>query len=122
MENQDFRIRAWPVKHFVPTIGLRIENKNDGKVLAYSCDTMPIPGLIDLARNADILIHEAAGEGFAHSSARQAGEIATESGAHSLYLIHYHVWDRDPEPLVDEAAETYDGPVTLCRDGDIIEF
>ena len=28
MENNDFRITAWPVKHFVPTIGLRIENKD----------------------------------------------------------------------------------------------
>ncbi|NDJ62563.1 MAG: ribonuclease Z [Chloroflexi bacterium] len=43
LENEDFRIRAWPTKHFIPTIGLRIENKLTGKVLAYSCDTEPIP-------------------------------------------------------------------------------
>jgi len=122
LDNADFRITAWPTKHFVPTIGLRIENKRTGTVLAYSCDTEPIPGLIDLAHDADLLIHEAAGKGFGHSSARQAGEIATEAGAKSLYLIHYQVWNTDPRPLIDEARETYDGPVTLCEDFDEYEF
>ncbi len=120
IENEDFLIRSWPVKHFtVPTIGLRIENKHNGRVLAYSCDTMPVSSLLDIARDADILLHEAAGnDGFGHSSAAQAGEVATQAGAKSLILIHYHVWKRDPAPLVDEAAQTYDGPITLCKDLD----
>lgn len=122
LENDDFCILSWPTKHFVPTIGLRIENKRTGKVLAYSCDTEPIPELIDLARNADLLIHESAGQGFGHSSAAQAGEIATRSGAKSLYLIHYQVWNTDPRPLVDEARQTYDGPIFLSIDEDVYEF
>lgn len=122
LENDDFRITAWPVKHFIPTIGLRVENKLTGKVLAYSCDTEPTPSLLDLARDADILIHEAAGLGPGHSSARQAGEIATQVNAKSLYLIHYQVWNHDPSVLVPEAAETYDGPIILCNDYDQFEF
>jgi ribonuclease Z len=122
MENEDFRITAYPTRHFVPTIGLRIVNKRNGRVLAYSCDTEPMPNIPDLAHNADILIHEAAGKGYGHSSAAQAGEIATQAGAKSLYLIHYQVWNSDPTPLVDEARTTYKGPVTLCQDYDVIEF
>ncbi|PJF25814.1 MAG: MBL fold metallo-hydrolase [Phototrophicales bacterium] len=122
LENDDFRIIAYPTRHFIPTIGLRIENKHNGRILAYSCDTEPIPAIVDIARNADILIHEAAGEGFGHSSARQAGEIATQAGAKSLYLIHYQVWNTDPTPLVAEAAQTYAGPVALCQDYDEYEF
>ena len=122
MENDDFRISAWPVDHFVPTIGLRIENKVTGNVLAYSCDTSPTPSLHELADGADMLLHEAAGAGFGHSSARQAGQLATEVGAKSLYLIHYEVWNADPEPLVAEAQETYNGPVVLCKDSDEFEF
>jgi ribonuclease Z len=122
LENEDFRITAWPVKHFVPTIGLRIENKVTGNVLAYSCDTEPIPELFELCRDADILIHEAAGIGLGHSSARQAGEIASEARAKSLYLIHYQVWNADPAPLVAEAQETFDGPVYLSKDFDEYEF
>jgi ribonuclease Z len=122
MENDDFRIIAWPTKHFIPTVGLRIENKRTGMVLAYSCDTEPIPGLLELGHDADIFIHEAAGKGFGHSSARQAGEIASEARAKSLYLIHYQVWNTDPRPLVAEARETYNGPVYLCEDFDEYEF
>jgi ribonuclease Z len=122
LDNSDFLIHAWPTKHFVPTIGLRILNKRTGKILAYTCDTEPIPGLLELGKDADLLIHEAAGEGFGHSSARQAGEIATQCEAKSLYLIHYQVWNTDPAPLVGEAAETFAGPVTLCKDHDEYEF
>jgi ribonuclease Z len=122
LENDDFRITAWPTKHFIPTIGLRIENKKTGKVLAYSCDTEPIPAIVELAQGADLLIHEAAGKGFGHSSARQAGVMATAAGAKSLYLIHYQVWNTDPTPLVAEARETFEGPVILSQDFDVYEF
>jgi ribonuclease Z len=124
LDNDEFRIRAWPVQHYdVPTVGLRITNKHNGRVLAYSCDTKVFPGLVNIAQDADILIHEAAGDdGAGHSSARQAGEIAQEAGAQSLYLIHYPVWNTDPEPLIDEAKAVYDGPVHLCRDFDEFEF
>jgi ribonuclease Z len=122
LENEDFRITAWPVKHFIPTIGLRIENKVTGSVLAYSCDTEPTPSLMELAAGADKLIHEAAGAGIGHSSPRQAGETARRAGAKSLYLIHYQVWNRDTSSYVPEAQETYDGPVILCKDYDEYEF
>jgi ribonuclease Z len=122
MENDDFRITAWPVKHFVPTIGLRIENKLTGKVLVYSCDTEPTPSLVEMAREADLLIHEAAGPPPGHSTARQAGEIASQVNAKKLYLIHYQVWNHDPSVLVPEAQSAYDGPIHLCHDFDVIEF
>ncbi len=122
LDNDDFHITAYPTKHFIPTIGLRILNKRNGRVLAYTCDTEPIPALLDLGRNADMLIHEAAGEGFGHSSARQAGETATECDAKSLYLIHYQVWNTNPAPLVDEARATFAGPIHLAYDYDEYEF
>jgi ribonuclease Z len=122
MENKDFIVTSWPVKHFVPTIGLRIENKHNGRVLAYSCDTEPTDSLFELADGADMLIHEAAGPPPGHSTARQAGELATQVNARSLYLTHYQVWNTDPSPLVPEAQEVYDGPVVLCKDFDEFEF
>lgn len=122
LENNDFIIRSFPVVHFIPTIGMRITNKHNGKVLAYSCDTEPCPGVLKIAQDADILIHEAGGAPPGHSTARMAGEIATQAGVKELYLIHYQVWNQDPEPLVEEAAETYDGPIHLCKDFDEFEF
>lgn len=124
LENKDFIIRAYPVRHYdVATIGLRIYNKNTGNTFAYSCDTMAFSGLVDLAQDAEILLHESAdNDGFGHSSARQAGEIAQEANAKQLLLIHYQVWNANPEPLVDQAKEVFNGAVHLCKDYDEFEF
>jgi len=122
LDNADFRITAWPVKHYIPTIGLRIEVKSSGKVIGYSCDTEPIPNVVEIGRDADILLHEAAGEGWGHSSAAQAGEIATEAGARKLVLIHYQVWDTDTSSLVPEAQATFNGPVELAEDYSVYEI
>ena len=121
LENEDYRITAVPVKHFLPTIGLRIVDKATGRVLAYSCDTEPFPGVLQLAAHADLLIHEAAGEGPGHTSASQAGEIAAEAKAKRLVLIHYP-GEADTSQLVPEAAATFGGPVTLAEDFMVFEW
>lgn len=122
LENADFRIRAFPVVHFLPTIGLRVENLHNGQVMGYSCDTEPCAGVRAIAQDVDLLIHEAAGPPPGHSTARQAGEIAQAANAKKLYLIHYQVWNTDPAPLPAEAAEAYSGPIHLCKDYDTFDF
>ena len=91
-------------------------------MLGYSCDTEPCESVYKIADNVDMLIHEAAGPPPGHSTAQQAAQIARDANAKSLYLIHYQVWNTDPQPLVDEAAAIYDGPITLCNDFDIYDF
>ncbi len=122
LENDEFRIFSSPVKHFIPTMGLRIEFKETGKVLAYSCDTAPIPSLMGLARDADVFIHEAAGASIGHSSAEQAGEIAKEANVKELVLIHYPVNGFDYQKLVGKAAVAFGGPVKIAEDFMEIEF
>lgn len=124
LDNPDFRITSWPVQHYnIPTIGLRIESKATGKVIAYSCDTAPVPNVVRLGMGADLLLHEAAGSDAAgHSSAAQAGEIATEARSKRLVLIHYNVWDSDPSALVEEARQTFDGPVELAADFNVYDI
>ena len=112
----DFRIYSSPVRHIIPTIGLRFEFPGSQKVLAYSCDTEPCPQVERLAAGADVLIHEATGATFGHSSAAQAGAIAREAGVKSLCLIHYHIHGVDLERLVGEAREAFGGPVALAQD------
>jgi ribonuclease Z len=121
-ENDDFIIHTYPVQHFVPTIGIRVQNKHRGTVFGYGCDTQPCDNVLNIARDVDLLIHEAAGPPPGHSTARQAGEIATQANAKKLCLIHYQVWNADPSLLIDEARETYAGPVHLCNDFDVLEF
>jgi ribonuclease Z len=76
LDSPDVRLLSSPVHHLVPTIGLRLEFKRSSKVLAYSGDTEPCREVQNLAAGADVLIHEAAGEGRGHSSAAQAAQVA----------------------------------------------
>jgi len=118
----EFSIYSTPVKHFIPTIGLRIEIAKSGKVIAYSGDTAPTDALFGLAKNADILIHEAAGESAGHSSARQAGELAARAEVKDLYLVHYPVGGYDYQQLAVEAGEVFKGKVVVAEDFDVIEL
>jgi ribonuclease Z len=122
MENSEFKILCSPVRHLIPTIGMRIEFQKSGKVMAYSCDTEPCHQVVKLAAGADVLIHEASGASIGHSSASQAGEIASQSEAGALYLIHYPTGRFANGDLVTEARQKYAGPVALARDFMELDF
>jgi ribonuclease Z len=123
LDDDEFAILSSPVVHYVPALGLRVEFKGSGKVLAYSGDTAPVQSVVDLAKEADVLIHEAAGaEPKGHSSAQQAGEIAQKANAKGLYLIHYPVGGYPYHELVGEAKRAFGGPVTMAEDLMEIEF
>ncbi len=115
LDAPEFRIVASPVRHLIPTLGLRVEFAS-GRVMAYSCDTEPCDQVVRLAREADVLIHEATGPYEGHTSAAQAGEVAREAGAKALYLIHYPVELPEKEALVRQAQEHFDGLVALATD------
>jgi ribonuclease Z len=111
----DLRISSSPSKHLVPTMGVRIEFLAEGRVVTYSSDTEPSDAIVRLAQDADILIHEATSASIGHSSAEQAGQIATRAGVKSLYLIHYLERTQGNE-LIPCAERTFSGPVALCKD------
>jgi len=116
LEGDEFRIYSSLVHHIVPTIGLRVEFKKTDRVLAYSCDTEPCQEVIKLASGADVLIHEATGASYWHSSAAQAGTIARQAEVGRLYLIHYQTGDFDAHSLLPQAEQTFNGPVSLAED------
>jgi ribonuclease Z len=86
--NDVWQITASPGFHSVPCIGLRVVHRASEAVCAYSCDTRPSEKIAALARGAQLLVHEATGEGFGHSSAAQAAEIARQAQAERLVLVH----------------------------------
>ncbi|RLD03610.1 MAG: hypothetical protein DRI56_12170 [Chloroflexota bacterium] len=120
IDNDEFLVHASPVKHLIPTIGLRVEFCAEDFVVAYSCDTEPCDNVIPLASGANVLIHEATGASKGHSSAAQAGEAAQKAGVDSLYLIHYSTLcdssGKTPQDLVTEAQKTFSGQVMLAKD------
>jgi len=122
LESKEYRVFSSVVHHLIPTIGLRIEFPQSGKVLAYSCDTEPCEEVVRLASGADVLLHEAAGASIGHTSAAQAGEIASQAKAKSLYLIHYPTQPGKHQELIIEAGTTFNGPVALAEDFLEIQF
>lgn len=119
----ELSVFASPVKHLIPTIGLRIEMPQTHKVLAYSSDTEPCPQVARLASGASVLVHEATGVATGHSSSAQAGAIAQEAEVSSLYLIHYQTGGSyRPEELIAEARTSFSGPVVIAEDFMQLEF
>ena len=114
-------LRAAPVEHPVPAYAVRVEHA--GLSLVYSGDTGPCAGLVELARDADVLLCEASWPHVApgrweeppsglHLSGRQAGEHAKAAGVGRLLLTHVPPWV-DPAAQLAEAREAFDGPVEL---------
>ena len=112
-----FDLLAFPVDHPVPTIGLRAVA--GGAVLAYSCDTGPTPVLADLARDADLLVHEATGHlPGVHCSVEDACDTALDASAERLILVHAPVGASDAD--LDGVRERIPS-VRWGHDGDRIE-
>ncbi len=116
VEKGQVLIKTMPVKHLIPTIGLRVELLDRKMSIAYSCDTEPCEGVVELAYEADLLIHEAAGEARGHSSAGQSGMDAARANVKKLMLIHYPA-EADEKGLLQEAGKEFAGEISLARDG-----
>jgi len=90
-----------------------------GLRVAYCTDTRPSDEAIALARDADLLIHEATfahdraedAHAKGHCTAREAAEIATRAGARQLALTHISPRYGDPAPLLSEAQAVFPNTV-----------
>lgn len=114
IQDESLKVTALPVKHLVPTLGLRFMYAS-GREISYSCDTEPCENLDVLARNADVLLQESAGEARGHTSAAQAGEIAARANVGKLVLIHYESRS-GVEDMLEDAKGTFNGEIVLAQD------
>lgn len=110
------QVVAAPTEHSVPGIGLRVTTAG-GSVFAYSSDTAPTPTITDLARNADLLIHEATGDYPGHSSGADAGQVASEASVGQLVLVHLAGNAASAEQVAVEARKYFGGHVAAGVDG-----
>ena len=115
LENREFRVQSTPVRHVVPSLGVRVEVLAAGKNFVYSADTEPSANLVSLARDTDLLIHEATGAGTGHSSAAQAASAARDARAGRLLLIHTNPYT-DRNAILAEARAVFPGDVDIATD------
>jgi len=98
-----------------------------GKSVAYCLDTRPCAMAVELARNVDLLIHEATyteefaseAQQYGHSTAAQAARTARDAGARRLLITHFSTRFPDPTPLLQEARAIF--PDTILAE-DLMEI
>jgi ribonuclease Z len=98
-----------------------------GKSIAYCLDTRPCAMAVQLARNVDLLIHEATyteefaseAQQYGHSTAAQAARTARDAGARRLLITHFSTRFPDPTPLLEEARAIF--PDTILAE-DLMEI
>ncbi len=86
-----------------------------GRKIVYTGDTMPHDALIEMARNADVLIHDATSDAaleekanrYGHSSSRQAAEIALKANVGRLVLTHLSPRYEDPTSILADAKKVF---------------
>jgi ribonuclease Z len=120
---RDFVLTGAPGLHgSLQVIGVRAENRQGGGTIAYSADGSPSPGIQALARNVDVLVHEATGDFPTHSTAAGAAVLARAASARNLVLVHLAPNLVDISAAREEAARIFPGPVKIGNDLDRIEF
>lgn len=113
-----------------PAFAFRFDT-NEGSIV-FSGDTAKSEALVELARGADILVHEAVNldfykeQGFSgaflnhqacsHTSPADAGAVAQEAGVGRLVLSHL-AGVATEQWWAEQAATQYHGPISVARTG-----
>lgn len=144
-EDDDLKVTAFLVSHSPaePALGFRFDYR--GRSLVISGDTMPSESMRHYSKGVDLLLHEAlqpamlrvlhraalangnqvGAKVFAdipsyHTSPEEAARIARDAGVR--YLVLYHLIPPLPAAFfnpafVGDAADYYEGPITVAADG-----
>jgi ribonuclease BN (tRNA processing enzyme) len=115
----------------VPTLAARWDF--GGPSVTCVTDTVPSAVTVELARDSDLLVHEASFSAVLqpdedpaahfHTTAQQAGEIARQAGCPRLALVHLGPeTGRRPDVLIEEARAGTDLQVIVPEDGERIHL
>jgi ribonuclease BN (tRNA processing enzyme) len=113
------RATVFNMKHAVPTQGLLLSN--NGSKVFYSSDTAFSEELVSLVGKCDTVIHEAMyiekdriiADQLKHATARDAGHFASRVGAKKLYLVHISDAYKNPDLIISQAKEEFDGRIVI---------
>ncbi|MEM5766424.1 MAG: ribonuclease Z [Candidatus Aenigmatarchaeota archaeon] len=88
-----------------------VANLKPGLKVVYSGDTKPCSNILEISKNADLLIHDGTfleeEEGKAHADVKQAAKIAKEANVKQLVLTHISRRYTDVKQLEEEARKIF---------------
>ncbi len=102
-----------------------------GRTFVYTGDTRPTESVIEVADDADLLVHDGSfgddhherAQKTAHSTAREAATVARDAGAKRLALTHLSTrYTGRGWQLEEQAEEVFDGRVFMADDGMRVEI
>jgi ribonuclease BN (tRNA processing enzyme) len=112
------RIATTPMRHPVPTLGMRIEAGH--ATLAYSADTGPAEELVTLAAGADVLLCEATWldpvKPDLHLTAAEAGDHGRRGETDRLVVTHVAPTN-DRRTVLERASAAFGKPATVAVEG-----
>ncbi len=107
-------------KHPKPCYAMRM---TDGeRTIVYTADTSYFSGLVDFARDADLLVAETSfyqgmdGKQAGHLTSEEVGKLASKANVGELWLTHLPHFG-DHQDLVKEAQAQYNGNIQLASEG-----
>ena len=94
-----------------------------GRKIVYATDTRPSEGIVELARDADVLIHDCTfsddladrARENGHSTASEAAEVAKKANVGQLFLTHISPRYSSDEELTSQAKKIFPN-VVVARD------
>jgi len=126
---ESFAIYPFLTEHIIPTIGLTVKCGNSA--ITFSGDTKYTPIVEQMAVGSSILVHEAfcteqfidLAHSSGHSTGREAGISARNSGVKKLILSHLldFIWSNS-KTIIDEASSEFNGEIFLPSEFDSIEI
>ena len=115
---EDFTVNTAPVQHIEESIAFRVVSR-DGFSAVYTGDTDYTESIIDLAKDADLLICECALpdklKTKGHLTPSLAGDLAAKAAVRKLVLTHFYP-QCDEADITAECRKTYSGPLVLAED------
>jgi ribonuclease BN (tRNA processing enzyme) len=126
IEVGDITASFHPVPHFIDTYAVNLSADGSHK-LTYSADTRPGDELVEIARDADLMLVEATlprpeRTGVrGHLTPEEAGEHARRAGAKRVVITHISD-ELGDEWARDEAERGFGAPVEVAREGAVYEI
>ncbi|HXR13895.1 MAG TPA: MBL fold metallo-hydrolase [Solirubrobacteraceae bacterium] len=124
LELEGLRANFRLVPHYVPSYAVSLDG--GGGRLVFSADCGPNEALVELARDAELLLIEATLaqpdlEDRAHLTAAEAGEIGRRAGVKRLVLTHFSDV-LDPAVVRAAGERAFSNPVALAVEGESHEI